>query len=135
MVHINKIIVDTHIFIWDVLGSSRLSDRMKSIMDECDDCLYVSSITFWEVGMLVGKNRLSLNVSVDKFCDVGLRKRQYKVLPISPLIANTVSLYANAINKDPADRIIAATTMVHNATLLTEDNNLKGFDFLKTTYP
>jgi len=78
MVHTSKIIVDTHIFIWDILGSSQLSDTQ---------------------------------------------------------VAQTVSQYANAINRDPADRIIAATTMVHNAILLTEDNNLKGFEFLKTSYP
>lgn len=131
----NKVIVDTHIFVWDILGSSRLSDRMIKIMDDCSDSLYLSSITLWEVGMLVGKRKLNLNVSVDRFCNVGLKKRKYEILPITPQIAQTVSQYANAINKDPADRIIAATTMVHNATLLTEDNNLKGFDFLKTSYP
>jgi len=131
----NKVIVDTHIFVWDILGSSRLSDRMIEIMDDCSDSLYLSSITLWEVGMLVGKQKLNLNVSVDRFCNVGLKKRKYEILPITPQIAQIVSQYANAINKDPADRIIAATTMVHNATLLTEDNNLKGFDFLKTSYP
>jgi len=129
----NKVIVDTHIFVWDILGSSRLSDRMIEIMDDCSDSLYLSSITLWEVGMLVGKQKLNLNVSVDRFCNVGLKKRKYEILPITPQIAQIVSQYANAINKDPADRIIAATTMVHNATLLTEDNNLKGFDFLKTS--
>ena len=85
--------------------------------------------------MLVGKSRLTLNVSVDRFCNVGLRKRNFKVLPITSQVAQTVSQYANVTNKDPADRIIAATTMVHQATLLTEDNNLIGFDFLKTSYP
>ena len=135
MVHTSKIIVDTHIFIWDILGSSQLSDKMLSIMDDNQDNLYISSITYWEVGMLVGKRRLTLNVPVDKFCKVGVRKRKYEVLDITPQIAQTVSQYANAINRDPADRIIAATTMVHNAILLTEDNNLKGFEFLKTSYP
>jgi len=90
----NKVIVDTHIFVWDILGSSRLSDRMIEIMDDCSDSLYLSSITLWEVGMLVGKQKLNLNVSVDRFCNVGLKKRKYEILPITPQIAQIVSQYA-----------------------------------------
>lgn len=30
---------------------------------------------------------------------------------------------------------MAAMTMIHIASLLKEDNNLKGIDFLNTTYP
>jgi PIN domain nuclease of toxin-antitoxin system len=47
-------------------------------------------------------------------------------------ISQNVNDYANEINGDPADRIIAARTLSMDAVLLTRDKNLIAASFPKT---
>ncbi len=82
--------------------------------------------------MLVGKKKIRLSQSVETVCHDIQRYRNYKVLNISPKISQIVSDYNDQINGDPADRIIAATTMSMDAVLLTRDQNLIAAPFLKT---
>jgi len=124
-----KLIVDTHYLIWDMRGNERF-DSVLPTVQSYETELYISSISFWEVGMLVGKGRISLPFSVDQFFKDLVRLRGYKILNITPQIADVVSQYSNDINGDPADRVIAATSMVYKAKLLTADINLRSLKFL-----
>jgi len=126
-----KLIVDTHYLIWDLQGNSRF-DRAIPVLESYGTEVYISSISFWELGMLVGKGKISLPYSIEQFFSDLIRLRGYKILHLTPAISDTISKYANEINGDPADRIIAATAMIYDATLLTADLDLIGLSFIKT---
>jgi len=126
-----KLIVDTHYLIWDLQGNSRF-DRAIPVLESYGTEVYISSISFWELGMLVGKGKISLPYSIEQFFSDLTRLRGYKILHLTPAISDTISKYANEINGDPADRIIAATAMIYDATLLTADLDLIGLSFIKT---
>ena len=81
--------------------------------------MYICDISFWEIGLLVGKERLLLNTTVEKFIEDSLKYRSFQVLPITPAIAMIVSDFANEINSDPADKIISATALSLKAELIT----------------
>ena len=51
---------------------------------------------------------------------------------MTPEIANVVSEYLDDINGDQVDKVIAATSILHRAKLLTADENLKSLKFLDT---
>ncbi len=129
-----KIIVDTHIFIWDLIASPKLTPDIKSFLDRNADNLYLCDITLWEVGMLVGKSKLNIQIPVNQFCKIGIKYRSYKMLSITPDIADKVAEFANDINKDPADRIITATTIVYDGILITQDRDLKKYSFVNTEW-
>lgn len=126
-----KLIVDTHYLIWDLQGHPRFENALP-YLDSFDDEVYISSISFWELGMLVGKGKISLPFSIEQFFSDLIRLRGYKILHLTPAISDLVSQYANEINGDPADRVIAATAMVYGATLLTADLDLKRLSFIRT---
>lgn len=126
-----KLIVDTHYLIWDLQGNPRF-DHAISFLEDFGTEVYISSISFWELGMLVGKGKITLPYSINQFFADLIRLRGYKILHLTPSISDIVSQYANEINGDPADRVIAATAMVQNATLLTADLDLRSLSFIKT---
>ena len=116
------ILLDTHAAIWlaiDGLGkqSQRIADKALA-----DDRLAVSAFSFWELGMLIAKRRLRAVKSAGelraKLLTAGIRE-----LPLSGEIAILATELEN-LNGDPADRIIAATAIAHDATLMTADGNL-----------
>ena len=126
------IIVDTHVLVWDALAKNRLSLSAQKTLDSAEHArtLAICDISLWEVALLLQKKRLKTPLPDLEFIETLLQVRQYKVLPITPLIATTsVNLPAN-VNKDPADRIIVATTLASHAKLITADQNLQASDLL-----
>jgi len=63
------IVLDTHALIWWVNGDDRLSKpAFKAINNEINKdggLIFVSSITTWEIALLVEKGRLSLTMDTD----------------------------------------------------------------------
>jgi len=56
-----KALLDTHIWIWWLLGSDRLSARERQALDQLarDGNAYLSAMSLWEAQMLHSKGRLS----------------------------------------------------------------------------
>jgi PIN domain nuclease of toxin-antitoxin system len=77
---------------------------------------------FWELSVLIAKGRLRALKSPGeqriKMLAAGIRE-----LPLTGDIAILASEIEN-LHGDPADRIIAATAIAHDATLMTADANL-----------
>lgn len=126
-----KLLVDTHFLIWDLQGNNRFDSALPHLKKYGPE-IYISSISFWELGMLVGKRKITLPYSIKQFFSDLIRLRGYKVLHITPEISDLVAQYANEINGDPADRVIAATALANDAVLLTADDDLQALSFLKT---
>lgn len=127
-----KIIVDTHYLIWDLIGHPNFNSKIEALFSDVNNEFCICTISYWEIAMLVGKNRIRINQSVEVFCKDVQTIRNYKTIDITPKIANIVSNYSHLINGDPADRLIAATAISENAKLLTCDQNLVSLPFLDT---
>jgi PIN domain nuclease of toxin-antitoxin system len=117
------IVLDTHAAIWLTtdrgLGrqSQRIADKALS-----EDRLAICTISFWELAMLAAKGRLrSLKSATERRAELiaaGVRE-----LPLTGDIA-ILAAELEGLNGDPADRIIAATAIAHDATQVTADENL-----------
>jgi PIN domain nuclease of toxin-antitoxin system len=84
--------------------------------------LAISSISFWEIALLVAKRRLSFAIPA-----VEVRRQILESgiveLPVTGTIA-VLAVELHDLHGDPADRFIAATALSHDATLLTSDKRL-----------
>jgi PIN domain nuclease of toxin-antitoxin system len=116
------ILLDTHAAIWLTIG--QLGKQSRRIADKAltDDGLAISTISFWELSMLIAKGRLralkSPREQRTKMLAAGIQE-----LPLTGEIAILAGELEN-LHGDPADRIIAATAIAHDATLVTADANL-----------
>jgi len=118
------VVIDTHVLIHDALEPKRLSARARKTMEGQDGALAASDISLWEIAMLVAKERLRLTADAATFIEKMLEARAVRILPITAKIA-VLSQSDHFAHGDPADRIIAATAIVHGAQLLTADARLK----------
>ena len=94
------LILDTHVLIWMVEGSSRLG---KSALKRIDEALAigqlgVATISFWETAMLVEKGRISIQTDLEIWRTELL---QAGIIEI-PLVGthcpfNAISLHSTAI--------------------------------------
>lgn len=128
--------VDTHIIVWEALAPEQLSKKAKNQFQKANesDGIIFSDISFWEISMLISKNRLEIDISFLEFIDLLLKTRNYIIQPISPEIADISNGMLKDINTDPADRIIAATSVFTNSSLITADKKLQRSKLLKTIW-
>lgn len=130
------ILLDTCAVIWDALDQQQLSTKALSAINKADEfnALIMSDITIWEIAMLTKKGRLNIETTTSNFVNLYLQTRNISVVQISPEIAELSVNFEAEINKDPADRIIVATSIIHNAQLVTADQNLISSEIIDTLW-
>ena len=121
------IVVDTHIIIWNALKPEMLSGKAEKAIAAANnsDGIIFCEISLWEIAMLMHKKRLSIDIEYTEFIQLILESNKYVFRGITPEIAWLSTGLFSDNNKDPADRIIAATSIIENANLVTADNQLR----------
>lgn len=130
------IVLDTHTLLWWVNDPSTLSIPAKKVIDAAVESrsVHVSSISAWEIALLVERGRLRLALDVrDWIC----RCEALPFLTFVPL-DNAIAVESVRLpdfpHADPADRIIAATALSLGAVLVTKDDKLQNYPHVKTLW-
>jgi len=112
--------------IWIFEDDVKLSDKAKSnILDPANQC-FISVVSLWEVA-------LKMNIGKYKFLNGFSALRQlvddnyFEVIPIKDRHMN--GLFALSFHhRDPFDRLIIATALAENMTLITADEEIQKYD-------
>lgn len=116
------ITLDTCSLVWLSLSPDRLSKNADKAIK--NNSLVMSDISLWEIAMLTKSGRLIIDISYSEYIELLLSSFSIQVDPITPEIARMSVEFDDSVNSDPADRIIAATSLIENAPLVTADKNL-----------
>src|SRR4051794_9357647 len=98
------------------------------------DAIAVSSISIWEIAMLVERGRLELTIDVDTWLGRVEALPFLRFIPVDNRIALESTRLESFPHRDPADRIIVATALTHGAELLTGDSALQKYRAVKTVW-
>lgn len=132
------IALDTQALVWWVSGHSRLSEKALTAINKelaaADGVILVSSMSAWEVAMLVEAGRLTLTMSVDDWLDNVTEIEGLRFVPVDNDIALASTRLPGAFHKDPADRIIVALARHFNVSLVTADERILNYKSVKTLW-
>ena len=128
------ILLDTCAVVWDALEPDRLTREAKQAIEHPENELLICAISFWEIAMLISKKRLVVDETASRFTSLVLQARDFRVSEITPEIADMSVNFGMEIGKDPADPLIAATSIVRNAPLITADRNLRAASMIETIW-
>lgn len=134
---ISLIVLDTHALIWWVNGDKKLSETaLKTIENEIkdDEKILVSSISTWEIALLVEKGRLSLTMDVDDWLHTISQIEGVKFAPVDNDIAVHSVRLPGEFHPDPADRIIIALARHHSIPLITSNSKIREYKHVKTIW-
>jgi len=118
------ILLDTHVLIWLRQGNNSLGPNAIELIERNfqKDQLCVSAITFWEIAMLQYKKRIELSGELFSWRESVLNDGILEY-PIDGKIGIT-SMHLENFHPDPTDRLITATALVKQASLLTADEKI-----------
>ncbi len=130
------IVLDTPAIVWDALRPDLLSPKARRTIEKAnrEDGILFCDVSFWEIAMLVRLGRIVIDVPVLDFIRCVLASNRYNVCAIDARIAEMAVSLPPEIGQDPADRLIAATSIVHKAWLVTADERLRSAKCLRTLW-
>jgi PIN domain nuclease of toxin-antitoxin system len=119
------LLLDTHAWIWLVTGESRIlkSEFGKVLLKQENIGFFLSSISLWEIAMLISKERLKLTMDTRLWLERFLKITHTSIIEIDPNIA-VKSTGLDGFHGDPADRIIVATAILKKVKLVTADQSI-----------
>ena len=126
------ILLDTHIWIWWVNGSSHLSKKKLNLITKAaEKGIAISAISIWEVAKLVEKEKLQLSIPVRDWIYKAVLVTGVKVIPLTvDIIVNSTQL-KGTFHNDPADQIIVATANTIEIPVMTNDKKILNYPYVK----
>jgi PIN domain nuclease of toxin-antitoxin system len=128
------LLLDTHVWVWQVLGNVDLSVELRLLIDEAafSGRLRISSISLWEIALSVSRSRLQLGKPAAIWFAESLIDPGPTIEPLGPEIAIESCHLPGGFRSDPADQIIVATARVTGASLMTRDRRI--LDYAQAGY-
>ncbi|MGZ4731347.1 MAG: type II toxin-antitoxin system VapC family toxin [Terriglobales bacterium] len=128
------IILDTHVLVWAVAESKKLSRPAELAIRKyrLQDGVAVSAVTLWELALLVARGCIQGYGTVERSVEKLIEGVTVKT--ITPEIAALATQFPDDYPRDPADRLIGATARAEGLALVTRDENIRKSPLLKTIW-
>ncbi len=128
------ILLDTHVLIWMSLQPGRLSKAASAAILDARGrgAVHIAEITLWEIALLVRRGRIETPGTLDSF--VYEMSAPVVVKPITAAIASLAVQFPADFPRDPADRLIGATSRIESLPLVTADETLRKSSLVKTIW-
>jgi len=114
-----RLLLDTHIFLWAVAGSSLLKPPARRLIESADE-VYVSAASIWEVAI---KARLGKIEADPRELTAAIEASGFLELPVTATHAAGVA-QLELHHNDPFDRLLIAQALVEPLKLVTVDEVL-----------
>ena len=121
-----KYLLDTHTAIWALENKENLSATVKTIIDDTTIPLCVSIASAWEIAIKVSIGKLNFAGGSAFFLEK-MRNNGIEVLTIND---SHIQFVENLpfIHRDPFDRLLIATALSENLTIITADDNIHKYN-------
>ena len=129
------IVIDTHVLVWWLSDRSRLSKEASRAVEDAlaGDGVAASSISAWEVALLVDKGKLDLSMDLFQWLKVADEIVNFRFVPVDHILAAR-SVTMRDFHPDPADRIIVSLARSLGAPLVTADEKIRRYPHVRTIW-
>lgn len=86
--------------------------------------IYVSPISAWEIGLLVSRGRMNMQMTPERWFSRLLEAPGLELADMPPNVLIASSFLPGKLHNDPSDRILAATAREFGYRLVTRDRPL-----------
>lgn len=121
------ILLDTHIWLWWLLGDGNLSPKEREMLDSKASAreLCISWVTIWETEMLERKQRITLQPDFQTWILEATQPEIITVLPVDIHVVIAQKSLPDNFHADPADRLITASSLLSDFPLATHDGRIQ----------
>ena len=122
-------LLDTCTFIWYIETSRRLPSTVRKVIDTSEK-VHLSQATLWEIAIKQTTGKIGLTMTSFELAEKCIEQK-ITVLPLKCEYFECIKKLP-LIHRDPFDRIITATAIEEDLTLLTNDSEIVKYDAVRT---
>lgn len=117
-----NLLLDTHVALWAIADSPRLSTQARSLILNPRASIWVSVASLWEIAIKYALGRGDMPISSAQALH-HFRQSGYRILSVEA--EHTTALeQLPALHPDPFDRLLVAQALTEPMQLLTHDANV-----------
>jgi PIN domain nuclease of toxin-antitoxin system len=121
-----KILLDTHVFLWAITDSPRLSQEQRELFLDEDNELHLSVASLWEMLIKAGLGKLPLPEPATEYLVRQMEKNRIVLLPIR--IAHLAEMQKlPLLHRDPFDRMLVAQARAEKLRMLSVDERMREY--------
>jgi PIN domain nuclease of toxin-antitoxin system len=116
-----KYLLDTHSLIWFLENNPKLSRKAKSLIENLENEIFVSIASWFEISIKVTIGKLELP---DSLAETMARSSEDDITTIAIKESHIIAYQKLPLmdqHRDPFDRVIIATAISENYTIITSD--------------
>ncbi|MBT9098105.1 type II toxin-antitoxin system VapC family toxin [Methylovulum psychrotolerans] len=118
--------LDTHSFLWSIWEPEKLGSQAVAVIENADNEVFVSCISFWEVSLKYALGKLSLGCNPDTLLkladDMG-----FTTIPLTPKEAALFYQLPKLAHKDPFDRMLIWQAVANDWVLISKDSQFDAY--------
>ena len=118
-----KLLLDTCTFLWITAEPSKMSQTAAEYFEDSKNVCYLSSVSAWEIAVLVLLGRISLTAPIEVLVPRVRRKHGIRTLKLTESAA-MIACRLPPHHRDPFDRMLICQTTAHGMTILTPDAHI-----------
>lgn len=119
-----KYLLDTHSFIWAISDTAKLSAKASKIIEDSNNDVCVSVVTFWEMSIKHSLGKLSFGKLAPQDFIPLANDSQISILGLSAgLVATGHLLPWRKLHKDPFDRMLIWKAIKNDLHLISKDSD------------
>jgi len=121
-------LLDTHTLLWSLTEKNKLSIRVKKVLEDPENTVLVSAISFWEISLKFSIGKLNLEGVLPHELPLLAQKTGFLLIPVAPEEAATYHLLTITSHRDPFDKMLIWQAIQQNFTLISKDKNMLRYD-------
>ena len=122
----NRYLLDTHTAIWFFNDDKALSDNADRIIRDLSCASYISIASVWELAIKISIKKINFAGKIPEFVRLA-EDNNITILPIETSYLPILDILPS-IHRDPFDRILIATAMAEQMTLISADENIARYN-------
>ena len=117
-----RLLIDTHVFLWWDQRVARLAKRVRDLLADAENEVFVSAASVWEIAIKRKLGKLAFEGSVPD----AVGRNGFRPLDVS-LDDGELAGGLDWRHADPFDRLLVAQTYRRQLTFVTADEQIKAF--------
>lgn len=102
-----RLLLDTHTFLWFVLGDNRCSATARMLIEDEANQKWISPASHWEIAIKIGMGKYTLPITFQEFVERSVADNGFLILPIEPKHTALLTSMSQH-HRDPFDRLMIA---------------------------
>ncbi len=121
-----KYLLDTHTLIWFIEGSEKLPNKLRAIIEDPENNIYISIVSLWEISIKQSLNKIELDSSIEEYINKVIENN---IEIVSILYEHILKLNILPFHhRDPFDRMLIAQAIVDKMIIISKDSHFPEYE-------